>query len=63
MTTATKFIPFDAANYLNDDEAICLYLRFALESGDEKEIAAALEDVERAMHRNQTARPSPTQNG
>ena len=52
-TQSGEFIQFDAAKYLTDDETICHYLRHSLESGDPKEIRAALDDAERALLRNQ----------
>lgn len=39
---------FDAADYLDDDEAVGEYLSAILEEGDAGLLAAALGDVERA---------------
>lgn len=40
--------PYDAADYLTDDETIAEYLTLSLESGDTREIAQALQTVARA---------------
>jgi probable addiction module antidote protein len=45
---ALKTIPFDAAEFLTDDETISEYLTDALESDDPKIIAKALGTVARA---------------
>lgn len=45
---ALKTVPFDAAEYLTDDETIAEYLTDALESDDPKIIAKALGTVARA---------------
>jgi probable addiction module antidote protein len=45
---ALKTIPFDAAEYLTDDETIAEYLTDALESDDPRIIAKALGTVARA---------------
>ena len=41
-------IPFDAADYLQSEEDIALYLSAVMEDGDAREIAAALGDIARA---------------
>ena len=46
MTVET--FPFDAADYLTDEETIAEYLTLSLESGDDREIAQALQTVVRA---------------
>ena len=43
-----KLIPFDAARYLNDDEAIAEYLTAVLEADDPDLVLLALGDVARA---------------
>ena len=43
-----KTRPFDAANYLKDDEDIAQYMSVILEDGDPALIAAALGDIARA---------------
>lgn len=40
--------PFDAANYLDSEEAILYYLEAAMEGNDPKHIARALGDVARS---------------
>ena len=45
---AIKITPFDAAEYLTDDESIAAFLTEALESDDPREIAQALGVVARA---------------
>lgn len=49
---------FDASEYLEDDEAIAVYLNEALESGDSSLFAAALNDVARARGMTEIARKS-----
>jgi len=44
----TKFVPFDASNFLGSDEAIKDYLEDALDSNDARVIAGAIGDVARA---------------
>ncbi|GAA5628559.1 hypothetical protein Brsp05_03858 [Brucella sp. NBRC 12953] len=46
MTTKTS--PWDAADYLHNDEAIEAYLEAAFEDGDTKVIAVALGNIARA---------------
>ena len=48
--------PFDAANYLNDEEDIAAYLQAAMEDGDPALLAAALGDIARARGMTQLAR-------
>jgi probable addiction module antidote protein len=43
-----KTRPFDAANYLTDDEDIAQYMSIILEDGDPALLAAALGDIARA---------------
>jgi len=43
-----KTYPFDAAEYLTDEETIAEYLTISLESGDPREIVQALNTVVRA---------------
>ena len=44
----TKLMPFDAAKYLTDDEAIAEYMNAVLETGDSDLLLRALGDVARA---------------
>lgn len=44
----TKLVPFDAAKYLTDDEAIAEYMNAVLETGDSDLLLRALGDVARA---------------
>ena len=53
MTVKTK--PFDAAEYLDNDEAIQAYLDAALETGDSAFVAQALGTVARARGMTQIA--------
>lgn len=48
--------PYDAANYLSDDETIAAYLEDAIESGEPGVIAEALGAVARARGMTQLAR-------
>lgn len=53
---SVKILPrFDATKYLDDDEAIAVYLSEALKSGDQAFIAHALGDVARAKGMAQIA--------
>lgn len=59
MTTAktkTKLIPFDAARYLDSDEAIAEYMSVVLESNDPDLLLQALSDVARAKGMAQVAK-------
>ncbi|GJD48765.1 hypothetical protein OPKNFCMD_1490 [Methylobacterium crusticola] len=56
MPIATK--PWDAAEYLDSQEAIAAYLEAAFEEGDPALIAAAIGDVARARGMAQIARDS-----
>ncbi len=51
-----KLIAFDAARYLNDDEAIAKYLTAVLETNDPDLILLALHDVARAKGMAQVAK-------
>ncbi len=51
-----KLIPFDAARYLNDDEAIAEYLTAVLEADDTDLLLLALGDVARAKGMAQVAK-------
>ena len=42
------FTPFDAADYLEDEETIAAYLNAAIESGDTELLLVALKDVANA---------------
>jgi probable addiction module antidote protein len=48
--------PFDAANYLRDEDDVAEYLRQVLEEGDAAEIGAALGDIARARGMTRLAR-------
>ena len=54
--TKTKLIPFDAARYLDSDEAIAEYMSVVLESNDPDLLLQALSDVARAKGMAQVAR-------
>lgn len=51
-----KTRPFDASNYLQNDEDIAAYLQAAIEDGDPALLAAALGDVAKARGMTQLAR-------
>ncbi len=55
-TTPAKLIPFDAARYLTDDEAIAEYITAALETGDPDLLLLALGDVARARGMSHVAK-------
>lgn len=50
-----KLIPFDAADYLESEEDMALYLSAILEDGSPEEIAAALGDIARAQGMSKVA--------
>ena len=54
--TKTKLIPFDAACYLDSDEAIAEYMSVVLESNDPDLLLQALSDVARAKGMAQVAK-------
>lgn len=56
VKTAAKLLPFDAARYLTDDEAIAEYITAVLESGDADLLLLALGDVARARGMAQVAK-------
>ena len=51
-----KLIEFDAARYLNDDEAIAEYMTAVLETNDPNLLLLALSDVARAKGMAQVAK-------
>jgi probable addiction module antidote protein len=51
-----KLVPFDAARYLNDDEAIAEYMTAVLETNDPDLLLLALSDVARAKGMAQVAK-------
>lgn len=53
-----KLLPFDAARYLNDDEAIAEYVSAVLETEDSDLLLLALSDIARAKGMAQIARDS-----
>ncbi len=52
----TKFTPFDAADYLDNDETIAAYLTAALEDEDPNIFLVAVKDVARARGMTQFAK-------
>lgn len=52
----TKFTPFDAADYLDDEETIAAYLTAALEDENPDMFLVAVKDVARARGMTQLAR-------
>lgn len=50
-----NFTPFDAADYLTDEEAIAAYLTAAAESGDTELLLMAIKDVANARSMTQLA--------
>ena len=53
-----KLIPFDAARYLTDDDAIADYMSAVFEMGDPDLLLLALSDVARARGMAQVAKDS-----
>ncbi len=51
-----KFSRYDAADYLETEEDICLYLEACQEEGDPALVAAALGDIARARNMTQLAK-------
>ena len=51
-----KLVPFDAARYLDDDEAIAEYVTAVLETNDPELLLLALNDVARAKGMAQVAK-------
>ena len=56
IKAAKKLIPFDAARYLNDDEAIAEYISVVLETDNPDLLLLALSDIARAKGMAQIAR-------
>lgn len=54
----TKFTPFDAADYLDDEETIAAYLSEALEDPDPDVFLMAIRSVARARGMTQLAKDS-----
>ena len=52
----TKFTPFDAADYLDNDETIAAYLTAALEDEDPDIFLVAVKDIARARGMTQLAK-------
>lgn len=52
----TRFAPFDAADYLTDEETIAEYLSAALEDPDPDLLLVAVRDIARARGMTQLAR-------
>ena len=52
----SKLVPFDAARYLTDDEAIAEYMTAVLETGDSNLLLLALGDIARARGMAQVSR-------
>ncbi|MEO7067286.1 MAG: addiction module antidote protein [Rhodanobacter sp.] len=55
---ATKFSAFDAAEYLDNDEAIAAYLNEVMEEGDSDLFLSALSDIARARSMSKVAEDS-----
>lgn len=55
-TAPLKLVPFDAARYLNDDEAIAEYMTAVLDTNDPDLLLLALSDVARAKGMAQVAK-------
>jgi probable addiction module antidote protein len=53
-----KLLPFDAARYLTDDEAVAEYVNAVLETGDTDLLLVALGDIARARGISQLAKDS-----
>ena len=58
MVAAVKTRAFDAAEYLDDDEAVAEYLNSILEENNPSLLAAALGDVARARGMTEIAKAS-----
>ncbi len=56
MTKAVKTIPWDAAQHLETEADMAMYLEVALQEGDPALITAALGDIARAKGMTQIAR-------
>jgi probable addiction module antidote protein len=56
MTKAVKTIPWDAAQHLETEADMAMYLEAALQEGDPALITAALGDIARAKGMTQIAR-------
>jgi len=54
--TRRKLLPFDAARYLTDDDAVAEYMNAVLETGDSDLLLMALGDVARARGMAQVAK-------
>ncbi|MDD2775644.1 MAG: putative addiction module antidote protein [Gallionella sp.] len=52
----TQFSPFDAADYLDDDETVAAYITAALEEDDPDAFLSALKTVARARGMTQLAK-------
>ncbi len=55
-TRRRKLLPFDAARYLTDEDAIAEYMNAVLESGDSDLLLLALGDIARARGMAQVAK-------
>ncbi len=56
IETAGKLVPFDAARYLDDDDAIAEYMTAVLEADDPDLLLLALNDIARAKGMTQVAK-------
>lgn len=56
LKPALKLVPFDAARYLTDDEAVAEYMNAVLETGDSDLLLLALADIARARGMAQVAK-------
>lgn len=56
--TQAKLLPFDAARYLPDENAIAEYMAVVLETGDTNLLPLALSDIARARGVKFSAHPA-----
>lgn len=54
----SNFTPFDAADYLTDEDTIAAYLTAALEDGDPQVLLMAVKDIANARSMTQLAQDS-----
>ncbi|MGE0540139.1 MAG: DNA-binding protein [Dehalococcoidia bacterium] len=58
MMTKTQMSPWDLADHIQSEEDVIAYLEAALEDGDPALVATVLDDIARAMIKNQILRAS-----
>ncbi|MGD9893407.1 MAG: DNA-binding protein [Dehalococcoidia bacterium] len=56
--TKTQMSPWDLADHIQSEEDVIAYLEAALEDGDPALVATVLDDIARAMIKNQILRAS-----